>query len=173
MIWRLAGWWRFHFATISLAFLKVPSPEQGTSAKTRSNFAMSGYFEASKLVKISYGVGYWITACISTWQRYNSTSFAHTSPHGPTCSRSCDVFEPGAAHMSKTFSPTWQLRNKGGNIETYSWRVNKPDSFNKIKNLFTTFSPGSLRSLSRDTSNVNAQVEPGRLRNTPDLRLFI
>jgi len=51
------------------------------------------------------------------------------SPSYSIISKIYVVFDPGAAHESKTNSPHFGSRNNGGNMETSSYLVSRPDSF--------------------------------------------
>jgi hypothetical protein len=78
------------------------------------------------------------TWCASIHARLLLMSFATTPPStcvqdpGPLwlwiISSICEVFEPGAAHMSSTRSVGFSSRNSAGSIDTTSCRVIKPQS---------------------------------------------
>lgn len=103
-----------HFRQISGALRSVPSPEQGTSQRIRSNLTgfpsspgTEGKAWPSWLVTTIEGVQSRLVWWVRRLHRWKSASFATTKPvagSGPLCSisRSWTVLEPGAAHISRT-----------------------------------------------------------------------
>mmetsp|Transcript_8936 Transcript_8936/g.28395 ORF Transcript_8936/g.28395 Transcript_8936/m.28395 type:complete len:236 (+) Transcript_8936:1689-2396(+) len=143
---------------------------------------------ASWLVTTRSGEFSRLAWCTSRWHRLYSASLAITiPPHVASSepaehSRSCCVFEPGAAHMSRTRWPGRTSSTSGGTIETSSCRLMLPSSTSCVKNSWNAASvdldaassgvgswagPSASarrtplpRSIARDTSNRHASL-PG------------
>mmetsp|Transcript_32821 Transcript_32821/g.103050 ORF Transcript_32821/g.103050 Transcript_32821/m.103050 type:complete len:258 (-) Transcript_32821:177-950(-) len=134
----------------------VPSPEQGTSHRTRSKRSgaaaapsptASGKRRASCEVTTSDGECSLAAREASSWQRLTSASLATRRPRASSrlrtgaraaasvfairagaasISRICCAFEPGLAHISSTAMPGRTSSKSGGTIDTASCRCRLP-----------------------------------------------
>mmetsp|Transcript_31227 Transcript_31227/g.99591 ORF Transcript_31227/g.99591 Transcript_31227/m.99591 type:complete len:242 (-) Transcript_31227:201-926(-) len=157
----------FHRRQRSGALRRVPSPEQGTSQRMRSNWMpcplgcladlSPGNFCASWLVTRRQGEHMRLVWWTRRWQRCASASLATTIPEGSlymlpwwSISRSWNVLEPGAAHMSSTVLSGLTSRKNGGTMDTVSWRVMVPVVFSRLMNSKISFRMGTVRSCLRE-----------------------
>mmetsp|Transcript_107578 Transcript_107578/g.213699 ORF Transcript_107578/g.213699 Transcript_107578/m.213699 type:complete len:276 (+) Transcript_107578:1089-1916(+) len=117
--WRSSASFGLHLSHNAGCFLRVPSPEQGTSAKTRSNkrdwpscVTRFGKKRASTCVTMVVGEPNLFKLCFNVSARFASISLATTAPVGASLPPSqciismiCEAFEPGDAHRSSTICP--------------------------------------------------------------------
>ena len=116
---------------------------------------ITGKFCASWLVTSKPGELTRLVWCVSRLHRFMSTSLAMTKPLGMavlspsepcSISRSWNVFEPGAAHMSSTTCDGSMSRKNAGIMDTTSWRVMEPYSFARLTNSWICSRCGRRRS---------------------------
>mmetsp|Transcript_57853 Transcript_57853/g.156047 ORF Transcript_57853/g.156047 Transcript_57853/m.156047 type:complete len:272 (+) Transcript_57853:663-1478(+) len=123
-----------HVLQIFRFFRSVPSPLQGTSARTRWNLPSSCFGRRCALwqVTTSGAVGSLLHWCTSICALLESSSFASTRPWSAcpwlfdNTSSSCPVLEPGAAHISASHSSPRASRKSAGTMLTASCRVMSP-----------------------------------------------
>mmetsp|Transcript_42039 Transcript_42039/g.132497 ORF Transcript_42039/g.132497 Transcript_42039/m.132497 type:complete len:247 (-) Transcript_42039:164-904(-) len=123
----------------------VPSPEQGTSQRIRSNLSCrserlppsspaikrGGKRRASWLVTMQLLAPQARSWWIMVEHRFAFTSLATTIPSpSPIACRICRVFEPGDAHKSSTSSAGLMASNGTGIMLTASWYSINPSEAN-------------------------------------------
>mmetsp|Transcript_48365 Transcript_48365/g.160282 ORF Transcript_48365/g.160282 Transcript_48365/m.160282 type:complete len:257 (-) Transcript_48365:136-906(-) len=151
-----------HEAHSAGSLRSVPSPEQGTSHKTRSysSPALGRVWPRCVTTTAFSPAPSERSRCASTYARSGSASFATTTPPSAPCetiSSSCVVFEPGAAQTSSTRCEACTPRSSAGTMLTTSCRITSPQpdarSSHACRAAAAPLACASLRSSSRESGS--------------------